>query len=157
MPPVLLLNLDEIDLNSVAYDTDAIENVNPHRFEMRQLDTIVHFDAEKDVILGYKDVGENEFWVRGHIPGRPLMPGVLMVEAAAQLASFFAKVVSCEDRFFGFGGIENVKFRGQVAPGQRLYLLGKFLEKRPRRFKMAAQGIVDNQLVFEGTIIGMPM
>ncbi len=157
MPPVLLLNLDEIDLNNVAYDADAIEKVNPHRFEMRQLDTIVYLDAENDVILGYKDVGENEFWVRGHIPGRPLMPGVLMVEAAAQMASFFAKVVSGEERFFGFGGIENVKFRGQVAPGQRFYLLGKFLEKRPRRFKMAAQGIVDNKLVFDGTVIGMPM
>lgn len=157
MPPALLLNFDEIDLNKIAYDVDAIEKVNPHRFEMRQLDAIVYFNAEKNVILGYKDLTENEFWVRGHIPGRPLMPGVLMVEAAAQLASFFAKLVSGEDRFLGFGGIEDVKFRGQVSPGQRLYLLGKFLEKRPRRFKMAAQGVSDNQLVFEGTVIGMPM
>ncbi|MBN2375215.1 MAG: beta-hydroxyacyl-ACP dehydratase [Sedimentisphaerales bacterium] len=157
MPPTLLLNLDEIDLSNIAYDVDAIEKVNPHRFEMRQIDAIVHLDVEQGVILGYKDVTEDEFWVRGHIPGRPLMPGVLMIEAAAQMASILAKVVSGEERFIGFGGIEDVKFRGQVSPGKRLYLLGKFIENRPRRFKMAAQGVVDNQLVFEGMVIGMPM
>ena len=157
MPPQLLIDLNSIDLNNILYNTDDIEKVNPHRYEMRQLDAIVHLDLEAGTIVGYKDITENEFWVRGHIPGRPIMPGVVMVEAAAQLASFAVKQINNNDRFIGFGGIENVKFRDQVVPGQRLYLLGKFLENRPRRFKMSAQGIVDGQLSFEAIVIGMPL
>jgi 3-hydroxyacyl-[acyl-carrier-protein] dehydratase len=81
-----------------------------------------------------------------------------MVEAAAQLASFAVrKRLPEEKRFFGFSGIDNVKFRRQVAPGERLYLLGKFLELRPRRFKFAAQGVANNQQIFEATITGMPI
>ena len=56
--------------------------------------------------LGFKDVTENEFWVRGHIPGRPIMPGVIMIEAAAQMASFFMKRVYGLTGFIGFSGIE---------------------------------------------------
>ncbi len=158
MPPLLLIDLHTIDFNNIIYDTKAIEEINPHRFEMRQLDAVVHLDLNAGEIVGYRDTCENDFWVRGHIPGRPLMPGVLMIEAAAQLASIgFSKSNPDEKRFLGFSGIENVKFRGQVLPGQRLCLLGKFLESRPRRFKVAAQGVVDGELVFHATIIGMPI
>ena len=62
-----------------------------------------------------------------------------------------------ETRFIGFSGIQDVKFRNQVVPGDRLYLLGKFVEVRPRRFKLAAQGMVNGQLAFEALIIGMPI
>jgi len=158
MPPPLLVDIDKIDLNSLLYDAGAIEEVNPHRFEMRLLDGIVHMDTNEGTIVGFKDVTEEEFWVRGHIPGRPLMPGVLMVEAAAQLASFLVKKANNhDDRFVGFSGIEDVKFRIAAKPGCRLYILGRFLEIRPRRFKLAAQGIIDGQLAFQATIIGMPM
>ena len=157
MPPQLLLDLEKIDLDQIVYDTTAVEEVNPHRFEMRQLDAIVHLDVNEGTIIGYKEVTENEFWIRGHIPSRPLMPGVLMVEAAAQLASFAATKISGDSRFIGFGGIEDVKFRQQITPGSRLYLLGRFLERRKRRVKLAAQGIVNGQMIFEATIIGMPI
>ena len=56
---------------------------------MEQLTAIVHVDPEKHLVAGYKDVGNDEFWVRGHMPGYPLMPGVLMCEAAAQLCSYY--------------------------------------------------------------------
>lgn len=157
MAPPLLLDLQSIDLNRVLYDAAAVERVNPQRYEMRQLDGILHLDLEAGAVLGFKDVREDEFWVRGHVPGRPLLPGVLMIEAAAQLASFCAKTLNQDQRLVGFGGLDQVKFRAQVVPGQRLYLLGKFLENRPRRFKLAAQGVVNGQLVFEAVIIGMPL
>ncbi|MBN1436413.1 MAG: beta-hydroxyacyl-ACP dehydratase [Sedimentisphaerales bacterium] len=160
MPPALLANLDAIDLNKVLYDTATIEKVNPHRFEMRQLDAIVHEDKDVGLCVGYKDITEDEFWVRGHIPGRPLMPGVVMIEAAAQLASFYV-LTALEDyasgKFVGFGGIDEVKFRGSVVPGDRLYLIAKLLESRPRRFVAAAQGIVNGQMVLQAKIVGMPM
>jgi 3-hydroxyacyl-[acyl-carrier-protein] dehydratase len=157
MPPPLLVDINSIDLDQILFDAEAIEQVNPHRYEMRQLDAVVHFDPEAGTVVGYKEVTENEFWVRGHIPGRPIMPGVLMLEAAAQLASFSAKTLTKEERFIVFGGIEDVKFRLQVSPGSRLYLLGKFLEMRPRRFKVAAQGVVEGQMIFQATVIGMPI
>ncbi|MBN1764272.1 MAG: beta-hydroxyacyl-ACP dehydratase [Sedimentisphaerales bacterium] len=157
MPPPLLIDLSGIDLTRVLYDVPAIEKVNPHRYEMRMLDGIVYWDPDTGVIVGFKDVTEDEFWVRGHIPGRPLFPGVLMIEAAAQLSSFAAVMDCGEERFIGFGGIEDVKFRNQVVPGQRLYILGKFLEKRVRRYKVACQGLVDGQLAFQCTVIGMPI
>lgn len=157
MPPLLLVDLNTIDLNRIVFDTEAIKQVNPHRYEMRQLDAIVHFDKSSGTVVGYKDITENEFWFRGHIPGRPIMPGVIMLEAAAQMASFSAKKLIDEERFIAFGGLEDVKFRLQVTPGSRLYLLGKFLEIRPRRFKLASQGVVDSQLVFQATVIGIPI
>ncbi|MBN2212109.1 MAG: beta-hydroxyacyl-ACP dehydratase [Sedimentisphaerales bacterium] len=157
MPPPLLVNLDTIDLNHIIFDTAAIERVNPHRYEMRQLDGIIWHDQATATVLGYKDITPDEFWVRGHIPGRPLMPGVIMVEAAAQLASFYIKFLNKDDRFIGFGGIEDVKFRGTVQPGDRLLLMGKLLENRPRRFICAAQGVVNGQMVFQAKIIGMPV
>ncbi len=157
MPPVLFADLSRIDLTKVVYDRAAIEAINPHRYEMQQLDGIVLLDPADSLIIGYKDITEKEFWVRGHIPGRPLMPGVIMVEAAAQMSSIAAKKINNEERFIGFGGIEEAKFRGQVLPGCRLYMIGKFLENRPRRFKMAVQGVVNGELVFEAIIIGMPM
>lgn len=157
MPPQLVVDLDSIDLTQLAFDSDAVAEVNPHRYEMRQLDGIIWHDPETTTILGYKDVTEEEFWVRGHIPGRPIMPGVVMIEAAAQLASFYIKLLNADDRFIGFGGVDDVKFRGVVTPPSRLYLMGRMLENRPRRFICSSQGVVDGQMVFQAKIIGMPV
>ncbi len=107
------------------------------------------------MILGYKDVTDEEFWVRGHIPDRPLMPGVVMVEASAQLLSFYVRQITEGDSFLGFGGIEDAKFRATVVPGQRLYLLGHIHTQRSRKFTCAVQGVVEGKLVYEATIIGM--
>ncbi|MBN2456037.1 MAG: hypothetical protein JXB29_05805, partial [Sedimentisphaerales bacterium] len=102
MPPPLLFDLSEIDLRSEPiFKKQDITKVNPQRFEMQQLDGVLWYDKDKHLILGYKDVTGNEFWVRGHIPGRPLMPAVIMVEAAAQLSSFFVKQIYQLEGFIG--------------------------------------------------------
>ncbi len=160
MPPPLLFDLSQIDLKAKpVFDREAIDKVNPQRFEMQQLDGILWYDKDKRLILGYKDVTEDEFWARGHIPGRPLMPGVVMVEAAAQLASFFVKRIYELGGFIGFAGINSAKFRSIVEPGQRLYLLGHITKFKRRRdtthVTTSVQGIVDGTMVFEAIVSGM--
>jgi len=77
-----LFDLAWIDTSTVIADKGAIYKVNPHRFEFQQLDGIYMCDVQSNRIVGYRDVRANEFWVRGHIPGRPIFPGVLMIETA---------------------------------------------------------------------------
>jgi 3-hydroxyacyl-[acyl-carrier-protein] dehydratase len=84
----LLLDLSEIDFNHVVADLAEIRRFNPQRFEMEQLTAIIFDDFDRKICAGYKDITENEFWVRGHMPGMPLMPGVLICEAAAQMCAF---------------------------------------------------------------------
>ncbi len=157
MPPALLFDLTQVDLDGKPlFDREAICKVNPQRFEMQQLDGILWYDKEAGQILGYKDVTPAEFWVRGHIPGRPLMPGVVQIEAAAQLLSFFVTQIYEERGFVGFGGIERAKFRATIEPGCRLYLLGHLTDvRRGRKYVCDVQGVVDRTLAFEATISGL--
>lgn len=157
MPPALLFDLSHIDLSSTpVFDREAISKVNPQQYEMQQLDGILWFDKENMLVLGYKEVTDKEFWIHGHIPGRPLMPGVIMIESAAQLLSFFVKKVLGLDAFIGFASIDSAKFRSTVVPGQRLLLLGKITRFKPgRKYDAYIQGLVDGKMVFETEISGM--
>ncbi|MFO0910732.1 MAG: beta-hydroxyacyl-ACP dehydratase [Isosphaeraceae bacterium] len=140
----------------MLFDRDGIRQVNPQRFEMEQLTGIVVLDPEQHLIVGYKDIEPDEFWVRGHMPGYPLMPGVLICEAAAQLASFFClKIKLVKGGFLGFGGLEDVRFRGQVRVGDRLVLICKAMRLNRRQTIFDCQGFVDNSMVFHGKIIGV--
>jgi 3-hydroxyacyl-[acyl-carrier-protein] dehydratase len=157
MPPQPVLDLSKIDLNKILIDKAGIRTFNPQRYEMEQLDGIVHLDTDQGIAVGFKDVREDEFWVRGHIPGRPLLPGVIMIEAAAQLASFYTKYALKYEGFFGFGGVDEVKFRGTVIPPAKLILVGRALEVRPRRSVCYIQGYLEDKMVFEAKITGMPV
>ena len=125
------------------------------RYEMQQLDGVLWYDKEKFLILGYKDVTENEFWVRGHIPGRPLMPGVIMIESAAQLSSFFVKQIYGLQGFIGFASIDEAKFRSVIEPGSRLYLLAHITKFKSRKYTCMIQGVVDGKMVFDTTVSGL--
>ncbi|MCD4832006.1 MAG: beta-hydroxyacyl-ACP dehydratase [Anaerohalosphaeraceae bacterium] len=155
MPPTLLFDMSEIDLDKVIFNKEQIAEVNPQRYEMDQLDAVVWYDKEKFLILGYKDLTEDEFWVRGHIPDRPLMPGVIMVEAAAQLSSVFVKRVYELGGFIGFAGIDSAKFRKPVSPGNRLWLLGHITKFKRRKYTCVVQGIVDGTMVFDTVVSGL--
>lgn len=157
MPPQLLIDAQTYDVNKPVMMLEEIRKYNLQRFEMEQLSGVLRFDPQAGEIVAYKDATDGEFWIRGHIPGRPLMPGVIMIEAAAQMCSLYFGLVEKGDRFIGFGGVDDVKFRGQVVPGQKLILLGKLIDLRPRRAIFDTQGVVDGKMVFQAQITGMPL
>ena len=88
------------------------------------------------------------------MPNRPLLPGVLMLEMAAQACAVLAKLRGC-DTFIGFGGVDNCKFRETVVPPARLYIIGVGVDFRPRRIVSDTQGVMDGKLVFEARITGL--
>ncbi len=156
MPPKLLVDLATIDLETTQFGPDDIRTRNPHRFELELLNDVITYRPDEGIIVGSHRAQEDAFWVRGHIPGRPIFPGVLMVETAAQLCSFYYnESFPDRDQFFGFGGIENTKFRGQVVPHQRLVIAGRVVQLKARRAIFDTQGFVDGSMVFESRIVGV--
>lgn len=155
MASKFLIELARIDQSKIEISKDEIRRFIPQRFEFEQLDGIFKVFREEQTIVGYRDVRMDEFWVRGHIPGMPLLPGVLMIEAAAQLCAVYQSLVLPVKGFLGFGGVDNVKFRAAVYPGQRLILLGKAVQMSRRISFFEAQGIVDEKIAFEGRIYGV--
>lgn len=139
------------------HDLAGVQSMTPQRFEMAQLDGVSYFEPEHVRIVGWRDAREDDFWVRGHIPGRPLMPGVVMLEALAQLTSVAARKVLGDTGFFGFGGVDSVKFRATVTPGQRLVLLAEKVDIRPRRAIWSTQGWVDGKMAVQAKITGIRM
>ena len=158
MPPLALIDPASIDTSRVLVDREGIRQGNRQRFEMEQLTAIVAIDPEQHLIIGYKDIEHDEFWVRGHMPGYPLMPGVLMCEAAAQLSSYYCHEIKITgDGFLGLGGIEDVRFRGPVRPGDRLLLVSKAVRVNRRQTVFETQGFVENNMVFHARIIGVAL
>lgn len=157
MPPPTILDPRTLDFAHLVADRAAIQEVNPHRHEFSLLDAVILLDREHSIYAGYHDIRPDAFWVRGHIPGRPLFPGVLMIEAAAQLASYLYHTVFPGAGFLGFTGVDAVKFRGIVAPPCRFVIVGRGKQMRPRRMICESQGFVDSTLVFEAEITGMPV
>lgn len=155
----LLIDVTQLDLTHVIADIDEIRRYNPQRFEAEQLTAVVYEDKEKLLCVGYKDVTPDEFWIRGHMPGMPLMPGVIICEAAAQMCSYFAlkyDLLGC--KVVGLGGLEEVRFRDPVRPGDRLVVACQ--ELRVRRGAMIVcrfQAFVDGNLVADGKIKGIPL
>ncbi len=155
----LILDFSEFDTDRVLADLVEIRRYNMQRYEMEQLTAICFVDFERKICVGYKDVTLQEFWVRGHMPRAPLMPGVIICEVAAQLASYFtqkhdllgAKVV-------GFGGLEEVKFRGGVLPGDRLTMVVQLTKVRRNAMIVCRfQGFVHEVMVVEGQLKGIPL
>jgi 3-hydroxyacyl-[acyl-carrier-protein] dehydratase len=154
----------EIDLSAFDYANppigiEQIRDVNPHRFEFEMLTGIVHIDPEKHRIVGFKNLSENDFWVRGHMPEVPLFPGVLMCEAAAQLCGYYyvTQKVGDPGNLLGLGGIDETRFVRTVKPGERLVLVGTGVKVHRRMTKFRVVGFVERDKVFETLVTGVPL
>lgn len=154
----LLLDPSEYDVNRPVAGIEEIRRYNRQRYDMEQLTGILFEDPERCICVGYQDLKEDAFWTHGHMPGMPLMPGVLMLEASAQLASYYAlknKLMPAE--IIGFGGLKDVRFRGMVFPGQRFVVIVKLLKVRSTMLSCEFQCLVGGNLVCEGVLMGIPM
>lgn len=156
-PPAPHVDPAGIDYSRPVADIHAIRKVLPHRFELEMLSAVVSIDPAAHVVVGYKDLGPDEFWARGHFPGNPILPGVLMCEAAAQLCAFYTLQSVSKGMLMGLGGIENTRFRRAVRPGDRLLLIGKGFRVRPRMTGFNVQGYVGTDLAFHTDVLGMPL
>lgn len=160
MPPQPIYDLERFENAEPIFTIDDIRKVNPQRHAMEQLTGILYVDRDKHGIVGYKDVTDDEFWITGHMPGFPLMPGVILCECAAQLAGFYARkynIVQAGD-YLGFGGMNEVRFRYPVFPGDRLLLMAQTTLIKPRRrAEFDFQGFVKGRMVFSGAMIGVPI
>ncbi|MSR45794.1 MAG: beta-hydroxyacyl-ACP dehydratase [Planctomycetes bacterium] len=150
-----ILAPDRFDPAPQLLGKEGIREWVPQRFEFEMLDAILHFDETTQVAVAAKQLGSDEFWVRGHIPGLPLFPGVLMIESSAQLCCYLFSRMNREKRFFAFGGVDAVRFRGTVKPGDRVILMARARKLRANLGIFETQAFVGSRLVFEGIITGM--
>ncbi len=134
-------------------DIDRISSILPHRYPFLLVDRVVECMPDS-YIKAYKNVTFNEPFFQGHFPENPIMPGVLILEALAQAGCLLglAGLGYPKDKLLLFAGIEKVKFRRPVRPGDRLDLECKDPRWRLRLCKIEARAFVDGQLAAEGLI-----
>ncbi|MBW2528087.1 MAG: 3-hydroxyacyl-ACP dehydratase FabZ [Deltaproteobacteria bacterium] len=139
----------------VSLDIHQILSVLPHRFPFVMVDRVTEVAAGKH-IRGHKCVSYNEPFFQGHFPKRPLMPGVLILESLAQLGGILAYVSEPFDptaNLMYFLGIDKVKFRRTVEPGDRMDLYVEALHHRTNVWKFKGEACVDGTLCTEGELL----
>lgn len=155
-----LINPSDYPLDNIFLSGEECGKYNPQRFEFAQITNVLALHKEENLIVVHRHVGNDEFWAKGHLPGRPLFPGVLMIECMAQVASVHAhlQVPLPEGGFIGFGGIDGVRFRSYVEPDTDLIIAGNILKASAERnyFKWAGQILrLDGTVVADGTVTGI--
>lgn len=140
--------------NQIIYSIEDIQKLLPHRYPFALVDRILEYVPGKRAV-GIKNVTINEPHFQGHFPGRPIMPGVLIVEAMAQVGGIvLTQLPELEGGLFVFAGIDKTRFRRQVVPGDQLLMTVELLWVKQRRFgKMQARAEVDGQLATEGELM----
>ncbi|MBZ5497910.1 MAG: 3-hydroxyacyl-ACP dehydratase FabZ [Acidobacteriia bacterium] len=130
-----------------------ILEIMPHRYPFLLVDRIIEFDG-KNRMVGIKNVSFNEAFFQGHFPEHPVMPGVLVVEALAQVGVIllFSADESRNSKLVYFSGIDNCRFRQPVIPGDQIRLEVTSIKRRGNFFKMKGEALVDGTLVAEAEL-----
>ena len=166
MPTEAFVDLAQLDLDHELYGRSELDRHLAQRGTFQVVDRIVYEDPAGGVIVGVKEIRGDDWWAADHIPGRPMFPGALMIETAAQIASFdYSKhridPASIGKRFVGFGGVDNARFRGLVTPGCRMVFVVKLLRAGSRMFRYAVQAFVERDralsadCVFDAEVLGV--
>ncbi|MBI5694813.1 MAG: 3-hydroxyacyl-ACP dehydratase FabZ [Nitrospirae bacterium] len=136
-------------------DINEIQNLLPHRYPFLMVDRVLEIEPGKSIVA-LKNVSINEPFFQGHFPGRPIMPGVLMVEAMAQVGGLLVrKSVEADDNLVYFMSVEKAKFRKPVVPGDQLRFEVEALQNRGKVWKFKGVAKVDGKVVCESEFMAM--
>lgn len=133
---------------------NEIQEILPHRYPLLLVDRILEL-KEGGKVVGLKNVTMNEEFFQGHYPGHPIMPGVLIVESMAQVSGFLLMRSHCdlEDKIPLFAGIDKVRIRRPVVPGDTLKIEAEIIRARGRIAKVSANAYVEDELVTEAELM----
>lgn len=141
------------ELKPLNFDILGIMELIPHRYPLLLVDRITECVPGK-YVKGYKNVSANEPFFNGHFPNKPIMPGVLMIEALAQLSSgILMTLPEYKGKLALFAGIDGVRFKRLVVPGDRLDLYCEIIKYKGPICKAKARATVDGQLATEGELM----
>jgi 3-hydroxyacyl-[acyl-carrier-protein] dehydratase len=135
-------------------DIQEIEGILPHRYPFLLVDRIVELEPNEKAV-GIKNVSVNEPFFQGHFPDHPIMPGVLIVEAMAQVSGILAFRSGANGKSTYFMSIEKAKFRKPVVPGDQLRLEVSILQHRNNVWKFSGQAFVSDKLIAEADFTAM--
>jgi 3-hydroxyacyl-[acyl-carrier-protein] dehydratase len=166
MPTETYVDLDQLDLGRELYGRAQLDRHLAQRGTFQVVDRIVFEDPPNGVIVGVKEIRADDWWAQDHIPSRPMFPGALMIETAAQIASFDFSVhridpATLGQRFVGFGGVDKARFRGLVTPGCMMIFVVKVIRAGSRMFRYGVQaftrrdGVIGKDCVFDAEILGV--
>ncbi len=150
----LTRKFQDISKKGIVFDINAIKKILPHRYPFLLVDSIIELEPEKRAV-GVKNVTFNELFFQGHFPQRPVMPGVLIVEAMAQVGGILLlnEKAEVENKLVYFMGMDNVRFRKIVQPGDQLVMELEMLKNRRTTFKMSGKAYVRGELVCEAEMM----
>jgi 3-hydroxyacyl-[acyl-carrier-protein] dehydratase len=159
MPITPIIDPAAYDPAAIVVPIEELRRAFPQRGNFEQLDGLLALDLERQLAVGVLQVPADPFWAADHMPGRPLLPGVLMLDALAQLGGYFTYAAgdTRDGRLFGWSGLESVTFRRPVLPGQTVMYATVCLEMRSRRARFHGQGFVDGHCVVDAIVVGMPI
>ncbi|MFG0253039.1 MAG: 3-hydroxyacyl-ACP dehydratase FabZ family protein [Phycisphaerales bacterium JB038] len=155
-----LFDLSRIDLSATRADRAQICARIPHRDQMLLIDRIIWADESTMSGVGERVIREDEFWTSGHFPEAPVLPGVLMIESAAQLGCWIWMGAVEDPRTLGLVRVDDVALRGSAEPGDTLLFMAKGVRWNHKRMIVRNQAVKrDNpkHVIFEATITGMPL
>ncbi|MCX6995328.1 MAG: 3-hydroxyacyl-ACP dehydratase FabZ [Chlamydiae bacterium] len=134
------MKLDILDIKDIL-------KILPHRYPFLFVDKIIEIDLEKPSIIGIKNVTFNEAFFQGHFPEAPIMPGVLLLEALAQVGGILVYQKGFQDKIAVFLNITQAKFRNPVKPGDVLYLHAEGVYFGSKGGRVKARALINNEKV----------
>ena len=135
-------------------DVEQIQEILPHRYPFLFVDRILEVDPGKRIV-GVKNVTVNEPFFQGHFPGKPVMPGVLIIEAMAQVGGvlLLSEIEDRSEKLVYFMGIDDARFRRPIVPGDQIRFELEVLKRRSSTCKLKGVALVDDQVAAEATVL----